>query len=107
MTALGNFLIAVAGLLDSVIMIFFWVVIARCILSFVSPDPRNPIVQFITAVTEPLMAAFRRYIPPVGMLDLSALVLLLVLGFLRMFLVGTLNDYGASLRAAGVVGGIQ
>ena len=106
MTMLGNFLIAVAGFLDVVLTMFFWVIIARCILSFVSPDPRNQLVQIIYNISEPSMAWFRKYIPPVGMFDLSALVLLLVIGFAQQFLVGSLNDYGAQLRAAGNVVGV-
>ena len=101
MTALGSFLLAVAGLLNTVLTIFFWIVIARCILSFVSPDPRNQIVQIIYQITEPILAWMRRWIPPFGMFDLSALVVLLAVGFIQTFLVTLLQEYGEQLRIAG------
>ncbi|MGD9361972.1 MAG: YggT family protein, partial [Desulfobacterales bacterium] len=53
MIILSNFIIAVAKVLDIVLTIFMWVVIARAVLSWVSPDPYNPIVRFIHQVTEP------------------------------------------------------
>lgn len=107
MTVLGHFLLAVSGFLDVVLTMFFWIIIARCILSFVSPDPRNQLVQIINAVSEPFLAWFRRYIPPIGMFDLSALVALLVIGFMQSFLVGLLTDYGQQLRIAGNSAGVM
>ena len=102
MIALGNFLQAVAGVLDWVITIYIWVLIAYCILSFVSPDPRNPIVQIIHSMCEPILAKVRSKIPPIGMFDLSALVVLLGLSFLNMFLVASLYEYGAQFKQSGV-----
>lgn len=102
MIALGSFLQAVGGLLHWSITIYIWVLIARCILSFVNPDPRNPIVQFITEATEPLLVRIRSKIPPMGMLDLSALVALIGLHFIDTFLSTTLIRYGAQLSQSAV-----
>lgn len=71
----------VVGLLD----IYFWVVLARAVISWVSPDPYNPIVRFLTLVTEPVLRPFRRLLPPrkFGGLDLSPLFVLLLIQFLK------------------------
>ena len=76
---------------------FVFVLIFRAILSWVSPDPSNPIVQFINGVTEPLLVRVREKIPPLGMFDVSVIVLIIVLYFLKTFLVGTLTGYGRKL----------
>ena len=55
MFILSNFLIAIAKVLDILLSIFMWIVIARAVLSWVSPDPYNPIVRFIHKVTEPVL----------------------------------------------------
>lgn len=103
MIALGSFLIAVAALLDWLITLYTWVVIARCILSFVSPDPNNPIVRFINDATEPVLGRIRSKIPPLGMIDLSPIVLFGALIFLNKFLVGALVGYGADLKTSSTV----
>jgi len=75
----------VVGLLD----VYFWVILVRALLSWVSPDPYNPIVRFLTLVTEPVLRPFRRLLPPhrTGGLDLSPLVVLLLIQFVRNGLV--------------------
>jgi len=102
MIALGNLLIAVAGLLHWVIFIFYWLLLANVILSWVSPDPRNPIVQFIYSATEPILAKVRGKLPPLGMFDLSPIVLFLALYFLDAFLVASLTGYGQEMLKSGV-----
>lgn len=101
MIVLGNFLIAVAAVLGWVLKIYFWLLIAHVILSWVSPDPRNPIVQFINNVNEPLLSRVRRKIPPIGMIDLSPLLLLLGIYFLEIVLVNSLIEYGSQLKHSG------
>ena len=63
MILLSNFLTAIAKIVDIVLSIFMWIVIARAVLSWVSPDPYNPIVRFIHKVTEPVLYQIRRRIP--------------------------------------------
>lgn len=70
-----------AGLLLNYI---FFAVLARVILSWVAPDPYNPIVRVIAQITEPVMAPARRLLPPMGGLDLSPIVVLLGVQFLRV-----------------------
>lgn len=60
-----------------------WLIFARIIVSFlqvvVKIDPYNPVIRFVYEITEPLMAPFRRIIPPLGGMDFSPIVLFLVL----------------------------
>ena len=66
--------------------ILTWLIIIRALLSWVSPDPYNPIVQLIVALTEPVMGPFRKIIPPIGMIDISPIVLIFLIEFVRIFL---------------------
>ena len=71
--------------------ILFWLIVVRSLLSWVSPDPYNPIVQFIERVTEPVLAPFRTLVPSYRIgLDLSPLFAILFLYFLKIFLIKTL-----------------
>lgn len=62
----------------------FWTVLARVVLSWVAPDPYNPIVRVIVQITEPVMAPMRRLLPPLGGLDLSPILVLLAIQFLKI-----------------------
>ena len=91
MYVMGYFLIAVAKVLDLVLLFFMIAVIARAVLSWVSPDPYNPIVRFISSVTEPVLYHIRTRLPVVfGGIDLSPIIVLLAIMFLRAFLVNSL-----------------
>lgn len=67
--------------------LFTWLVIIRALMSWVSPDPRNPVVQFVIALTEPIMEPLRRVVPSLGVMDISPIVLLIFIYFLRVMLV--------------------
>lgn len=98
MFVLANLVVALADLLNSLLTIYTWAIIIRVLLSWVSPDPFNPIVQFLTRVTDPYLELFRRIIPPIGMMDISPVIALLVLNFAQRFLVKTLFDWSVTLR---------
>jgi YggT family protein len=94
----GHFLNAIAVVLDFALVIYMWIVIARAVLSWVSPDPYNPIVRFINNVTDPVMYYIRRNLPVVyGGIDLSPILVLLAIVFLRTFLVATLFSMARTL----------
>ncbi len=95
-----NFIRAVAMTLDSLLTIYFWIVLIGAVLSWVNPDPRNPIVRFIYSVTEPVLYQIRRRIPFVvaGSFDFSPIVLILGIQFTRMVVVQSLYDL--SLRVS-------
>ncbi len=93
MFALRHLLEALAYILDLGLTIYMWFIIARALLSWVNPDPYNPIVRFLYNVTEPVMGYVRRRVPLVfGGLDLSPILVLLAIVFLQKFLVASLLD---------------
>ena len=98
MYMIGYFLMAVAKVFDIVLIFFMWVVVARAILSWVSPDPYNPIVRFIHNVTEPVLRPIRMKLPVnFGGLDLSPIIVFLGIIFLRTFVVSSLQRLSMSL----------
>lgn len=95
----SNFVLAIARLLELVINAYIWIIIARAIISWVNPDPYNPIVRFLYRVTEPVLRPVRHRMPTLAMgLDLSPMIVILVLYFLDWFLVSTLRDVALGLR---------
>ncbi len=76
-----------------------WIIVIRAVLSWVNPDPYNPIVRFITQITEPVMDRVRRWIPLRGMgIDFSPMIILLAIVFLQSFLVPSLMQLAYSFR---------
>jgi YggT family protein len=99
MIILSNFLTAIAKVLDIVLSIFMWIVIARAVLSWVSPDPYNPIVRFIHKVTEPVLYQIRKRIPVnFGGIDLSPIIVFLAIIFLQRFVVHSLYGVAQTLH---------
>ena len=91
MFIIGNFIKAVAIILHYVLTFYMWVVIARAILSWVNPDPYNPIVRFIHNVTEPVLYRIRAKIPvSFGGIDFSPIIVILGVIFLQNFVVNSL-----------------
>ena len=89
---------AVARVLDFVLIAYMWLVIARAVLSWVNPDPFNPIVRFIHNVTEPVLYQIRTRIPVnFGGMDVSPIVVFLGIIFLRTFVVNSLNQVARSM----------
>jgi len=98
MYVIGYLLMAIAKVLDLVLLLFMWIVIARAILSWVNPDPFNPIVRFIHNVTEPALYRVRAFIPvSFGGIDFSPIIVLLGVIFLRTFVVSSLIRLSANL----------
>ena len=99
MIILSNFLIAIAKVLDIVLSIFMWIVIARAVLSWVSPDPYNPIVRFIHKVTEPVLYQVRKRIPVnFGGIDFSPIIVFLAIIFLQRFVVHSLYGLAQTMH---------
>jgi YggT family protein len=95
----ANLIDAIATILKLVLDAYFWILIARAILSWVNPDRHNPIVRFLYLVTEPVLRPIRRWLPTYQMgLDLSPLVVMLAIYFLEAFLVRSLRDLADSVR---------
>lgn len=94
----SNFVFATAQALNMILWLYMWIVIARALISWVNPDPYNPIVRFLVNATEPLLWRIRRALPAFGGIDLSPLLLILALLFLQNFLVASLVDLASGLR---------
>lgn len=94
MFVLSNLLAATAQVLNIVLTLYYWLIIIRALLSWVNPDPFNPIVQLIQNLTEPVLAPVRKLVSFSlrFSVDISPLIVLLVLVFLKSFLVRTLLD---------------
>lgn len=98
MYTIGYFVIALAKVLDLVLSIYFWIIIARAVLSWVNPDPYNPIVRFIHSITEPVLVKVRSRLPLFfGGFDFTPILILAAIMFLNEFLVNSLYQFGKSL----------
>ena len=99
MFAVSNLLLALAKLLDMVLTILYWLILIRAVISWVKPDPYNPIVQFLYKATEPILSPIRKLLP-LGFrfgIDISPIIAFLAILFLQSFLVKTLVDFSLRL----------
>ncbi|MBW1702189.1 MAG: YggT family protein [Deltaproteobacteria bacterium] len=98
MFVLSNFLIAVAKVLDIGLTLYMWIIIARAVISWVNPDPYNPIVRVLNSVTEPVLYPIRRRLPiSLGGIDFSPILVILAIIFAQAFLVQSLIQIAARL----------
>jgi YggT family protein len=98
MFVFGNIILGIAKVLEVALNIYMWVIIIRALISWVNPDPYNPIVQILTKVTEPVLRQIRKLAPPwkIG-IDLSPLIAVLVIIFLQYAVINTLYRIGRSM----------
>ena len=96
MFVVGNLLAALAEVIDYILWAYIWVIIARAIVSWVSPDPFNPIVRFLYRATEPVLRPIRRRLPDMP-IDFSPMIVIIAIMFLQRFLVKTLYQLAGSL----------
>lgn len=101
MFVLGYFLQALAGVIHVILMTATIVVIARAVLSWVSPDPYNPLVRIINQMSEPLLFPVRRRVPYISGIDFSPMIVLLGLMFADNFLVPSLQRIAVGLTQGG------
>lgn len=98
MFVLANFLRGAAKVLDLGLQLYLWLVVARAVLSWVNPDPYNPIVRFLHRATDPVLYWVRRRIPALfGGIDFSPMIVILAIVFLQRFLVQSLWDLASRL----------
>ncbi len=91
MFIISNLLTAVAYVADYALQIYLWIIIARAVVSWVSPDPYNPIVAFLRKATDPVLYRIRTWLPvDFGGIDLSPIVAALGIIFLQRFIVESL-----------------
>src|SRR3990167_4895772 len=87
-----NVLLGTATVLDYVLWLYMWVIIARALISWVNPDPWNPIVQFLDRATEPVLSPIRRWIGWRMGMDLSPIIVILIITFLQIAVVQSLKE---------------
>src|ERR1700675_686738 len=81
------------GTVDSILGLYVWVVIIAVVMTWIEPNPYNPIVRFIYSITEPLFGWIREHLPVVlGGFDLSPLVVFFAIGLVRSVLLPSLRD---------------
>ncbi len=101
MFIISNFLNSLATILDIALNLYMWAFIIAALLSWVNPDPYNPIVRFLNNITDPVIYRVRRVLPlQFGGIDLTPMVIILAIIFLRGFIVTTLHQlaYSIALR---------
>ncbi len=102
MSVLGNLIMALAQVLHLLLNVYMLLVVARAIISWVSPDPYNPIVNFLYRATDPVLRYVQRIVPPIGGIDLSPILVLIVIVFLDQFLVDSLREIGFRLKSGAI-----
>jgi YggT family protein len=94
-----NLIVALAKIIDMALTLYIWVILGRAIISWVNPDPYNPIVVFLYRVTEPVLSRIRRLIPIRGLgIDVSPIIVIMIIYFLQMFLVKTMIQFTDYIR---------
>jgi YggT family protein len=89
----GNMLEGIATILDTVLWLYMWVIIIRALVSWVNPDPWNPIVQFLQRATDPVLYQIRKRLGMGSMgFDFSPIIAILLIMFLQIAVVGSLKD---------------
>lgn len=108
MFLLQNLVVGIATVLNALLSLYFWILLAAVVLSWVNPDPSNVIVRFLRGVTEPLLWHIRRRLPFVvaGGIDFSPLVVLLGIQFLQIVVVRSLYDLASRMGSASPLPGL-
>lgn len=99
MFVVENLIVALAKIIDLALTIYIWIIIGRALISWVNPDPYNPIVTFLYRATEPVLAPVRRLIPIRGLgIDIAPIIVIMIIYFLQMFLVKTMIQMTGYIR---------
>lgn len=100
----ANLISAVANILDILLDVYTWVVVIAALISWVNPDPYNPVVRFLRAVTEPVFRPVRRIIGyRLGPIDISPLIVILAIIFAQRFLIRSLIDIANKMRGGAIL----
>ena len=98
MFIIANLLIAVTKIIDFIVTLYIFILIARVALSWIQYDPYSSIAKFIYDITEPVLFRIRRVIPLIGSFDISPVILIFALYILEGFVVSTLYDLAMALK---------
>ncbi len=104
MLILGNFIIAIANILDIALGIYKWIIIIAAVVSWVNPDPYNPIVRLLYRATEPVLRPVRNLIGArLGPIDISPLIVIVAIIFAQMFILKSLIEFGYKLKGGAMI----
>ncbi|WP_457622771.1 YggT family protein [Persephonella sp.] len=99
MFIIANFIEAVARILDIALTVYMWIVVISALITWINPDPYNPIVRFLRGATEPVYRKIRKFIPTYfGGIDIAPLIVIGIIMFLQYFLVSSLHELAVRLR---------
>ena len=98
MFIIGNLLHTIAFILDTALTIYMWIIIASALITWVSPDPYNPIVRFLYSVTDPVLRPIRRRLGMGMGIDISPMIVIFAIMFIRSFIVKTLFDLSLKMN---------
>jgi len=102
MFVLSNFIIALGKIINFVLTIYIYIIIFRAVISWVNPDPYNPIVQFLHRATELVLSPIRFWLVRIFkrqfMIDISPIIAILAIWFLQSFVVNSLMDLAMRLK---------
>jgi len=97
MFVFGNLLETITQIADFALELYKWAFIIAALLSWVNPDPYNPIVRFLRTITEPVLVRIRRMLGIYGGIDFSPIIAILAIWFLQGFVIRTLRDIATRL----------
>ncbi|MEW6066947.1 MAG: YggT family protein [Nitrospirota bacterium] len=104
MFIIANLILAIANIFAILLTIYMWIIIISALLSWVNPDPYNPIVRFLRAVTEPVLRPVRRIIGyRLGIIDISPMIVILAILFIKYFLIQSLIELAYKLKGGTVL----
>ncbi len=98
MFVLGTLLEAIAFILNTALTIYMWVIIISSLLTWVNPDPYNPIVRFLYSVTDPVLRPIRKRLGMAMGIDISPLIVIFAIMFVRSFIIKTLYDLASKMH---------
>ena len=95
MFVFGDLIVSIAKILDILLGMYKWIIIISALISWVNPDPYNPVVRFLYLVTDPVLRPIRRLIGyRLGPIDISPLIVIIAIIFVQSFLIQTLMKIG-------------
>lgn len=102
MFILGNLFIAIGNICNMILSLYMWMIIGSALISWVNPDPYNPIVRFLHRATDPVLERIRSKMPYMGGIDLSPMAVILAIYFLKTFVVASVIEMGFRMKSGGI-----
>jgi len=99
MPLIANFILAIAYIANTLLTVYMWIIIIASLISWVNPDPYNPIVRFLYSITEPVLSRIRKLIGfRLGIIDISPMIAILIILFVKYFLIQSLLEFAYKLK---------